>query len=76
MSKYAVYTSSRIYHLMMDEKRTKCGVNVFASNSDDHYPGYGASAAMIVESIPAGLRLCPHCSGERSEKGKRDGGKR
>ncbi len=75
MSKYAVYTSSRIYHLMMDEKRTKCGVNVHASNSDDHYQDYGGSPT-IVESIPAGLRLCPHCSGERSEKGKRDGGKR
>ncbi len=63
VNKYAVYTSSRIYHLMMDEKRTKCGVNVFASD----YQGDWA-VAKIVESIPEGLRLCQHCSDESSKK--------
>ncbi len=67
MSKYAVYDTARIYHLMRDEKHTKCGVYVSALNSDDRDQGYG-SASKIVESIPAGLRLCRHCSGESSMK--------
>jgi hypothetical protein len=66
MSEYAIYTGARIYHLMEDELHTKCGVNVFASNSD-HYQSYG-SPLKIVESIPEGLQLCPQCSHERSEK--------
>ncbi len=67
LSEYAIYTGARIYHLMKDEKHTKCGVNVFASNSDDHNQSYGSPLKM-VESIPEGLQLCPHCSNERSEK--------
>ncbi len=68
MSIYAVYSSSRIYHLMTDENHTKCGVSVFASSDQ------GARAvSKIVESIPDELRLCPHCSGERNEK---EGGKK
>ncbi len=61
MSKYAVYDAARIYHLMRDEKHTKCGVYVSASDFDDHY-----QSSKIVESIPDGLRLCQHCSGESS----------
>ena len=67
MSKYAVYGSSRIYHLMRDETHTKCGINVFASRSGSHYQG-GWSPLEMVESIPAGLRLCQHCSGENNRK--------
>ncbi len=67
MSEYAIYTGARIYHLMEDEGQTMCGVNVFASNSDDHRQGYG-SPLKIVESIPEGLQLCQHCSNERSGK--------
>ena len=67
MNKYAVYTSSRIYHLMRDEKSTKCGVQVFAARSEHHDHGYGSSLK-VVESIPEGLRLCPTCSGESSMK--------
>ncbi len=68
MSKYAVYASSRIYHLMIDENHTKCGVNVFASKNQGNW-----AVSKIVESIPAGLRLCQHCS---DESGKRKDGKR
>jgi hypothetical protein len=57
---------------MRDENHTKCGVYVSAPDSDTHNQGYG-SASKIVESIPEWLRLCQHCSGERSEK---EGGKR
>ena len=64
MSKYAVYDTARIYHLMRDEKHTKCGVYVSATDSDR---GHG-SPSKIVESIPDGLRLCQHCSGESSTK--------
>ena len=71
MSKYAVYDAARIYHLMRDEKRTECGVNVFASNYGDRHQGYGSPLKM-VESIPDGLRLCPYCS---DESGKQKGGK-
>ena len=67
MSKYAVYAASRIYHLMRDETHTKCGIHVYASNSGDHYQGGGA-VLKIVESVPAGLRLCQHCSGENNGK--------
>ncbi len=67
MSKYAVYDTARIYHLMRDEKHTKCGVYVSATDSEGHYQDYG-SASKIVENIPDGLRLCQHCSGESSTK--------
>lgn len=71
MNKYAVYTSSRIYHLMRDEKNTKCGVQVFTSDSDHHDHGYGSSL-QLMESIPDGLRLCQHCAGKSSlMKGKK-----
>ncbi len=68
MSKYAVYASSRIYHLMIDENRTKCGVNVFASNDQGDW-----AVSKVVESIPDGLRLCQHCS---DESGKRKDGRK
>lgn len=67
MSRYAVYTSSRIYHLMRDEKYTQCDIPVFESRAGDNYQRGGA-VLKIVESIPAGLRLCQHCSGESSTK--------
>jgi hypothetical protein len=67
VTKYAVYTTSRIYHLMRDEKSTKCGVQVFSASSDHHDHGYGSSLK-VVESIPEGLRLCQSCSGEGSMK--------
>ncbi len=67
VSKYAVYDTARIYHLMRDENHTKCGVYVSAPDSDTHDQGYG-SASKIIESIPDGLRLCQHCSGESSTK--------
>jgi len=67
VNKYAVYTSSRIYHLMRDEKSTKCGVQVFTANSAHRDHGYGSSLK-VVESIPDGLRLCQHCSGAGSLK--------
>ncbi len=54
MSGYAIYTGARIYHLIEDKGQTMCGVNVFASNSDDHHQGYG-SPLKIVGSIPEGL---------------------
>ncbi len=73
VSKYAVYDTARIYHLMRDENHTKCGVYVSALDSNNHDQGYGSPPSKIVESIPDGLRLCQHCSGERSEK---EGGKR
>ncbi len=63
MSKYAVYASSRIYHLMIDENHSKCGVNVFASNDQGDW-----AVSKIVGSIPAGLRLCQHCSVGSSKK--------
>lgn len=69
MSKYAVYVSSRIYHLMRDEKYTQCGIPVFESDSGGHYQRGGAMLK-IVESIPAGLRPCQYCSGESSVKKK------
>ncbi len=67
MSRYAVYASSRIYHLMTDENHTKCGVNVLASNDHGDW-----AVSKVVESIPAGLRLCQHCS---DGSGKKKGGK-
>lgn len=67
VSKYAVYASSRIYHLMRDEQHTRCGIPVFESNPGDHYRRGGA-VLEIVESAPAGLRLCPHCSDESNKK--------
>ena len=67
MNKYAVYTSSRIYHLMRDEKSTKCGVQVFTANSDHRDHGYGSSLK-VVESIPDGLRPCQQCLGESRRK--------
>jgi hypothetical protein len=60
-------SGARIYHLIEDKGQTMCGVNVFASNSDDHHQGYG-SPLKIVGSIPEGLQLCQHCSKERSVK--------
>jgi len=53
---------------MIDENHTKCGVNVFASKDQGNW-----AVSKIVESIPAGLRLCQHCS---DESGKRKDGKR
>ena len=67
MNKYAVYDSSRIYHLMRDEKHTTCGVRIFGSHSDDDYRG-GESPSRIVDSVPDGLRLCPHCADESGVK--------
>lgn len=67
MSKYAVYDASRIYHLMRDERHTDCGVRVFGSHADDDYRN-DQSPSRIVDSIPDGLRLCPHCSDQRSAK--------
>ena len=64
MSKYAVYASSRIYHPMRDQEHTECGVYV---NSGGHSQGPWA-VLQIVESIPAGLRLCQHCADESSKK--------
>lgn len=72
VSKYAVYTTARIYHPMRDEKHTVCGIPVFESNSGIHYQSGGAMLK-IVESIPEGLQLCPHCAAEGSLK---KGGKR
>lgn len=73
MSKYAVYASSRIYHTMLDEQHTSCGVQVFASTaSKSSSNGSNAqgdwSVLKIMESIPEGLRLCQHCSGESVKK--------
>ncbi len=65
VSKYAVYDTARIYHLMRDENHTKCGVYVSALDSDR---GYESPPSKIVESNPDGLRLCQHCSGESSMK--------
>jgi hypothetical protein len=67
VSKYAVYDASRIYHLMRDEKHTNCGVRVYGSHADDDYRGE-QSPSRIVDSIPDGLRLCPHCADESSVK--------
>jgi hypothetical protein len=67
VNKYAVYTGARIYHLMRDEKSTKCGVRVFTSDSAHRDPGYGSSL-QVVESIPDGLRPCQHCLGVSSLK--------
>lgn len=67
VSKYAVYTGSRIYHAMIDEDHTKCGVHVFASSPAGHSQD-DWSLLKIVGSVPAGLRFCPHCSGENSIK--------
>lgn len=67
MSKYAVYASSKIYHLMRDGRQTKCGVQVFTSNSEYQDHGYGSSLKLL-ESVPEGLRLCQLCSGEGGVK--------
>ncbi len=72
MSKYAVYDASRIYHLMRDEKHTNCGVRVYGSHGGDDYRGE-QSPSRIVDSIPDGLRLCPHCA---DESGVKKGGKK
>jgi hypothetical protein len=71
VSKYAVYASSRIYHTMLDEQHTSCGVQVFASTASKSSGGQAQgdwSVLKIMESIPEGLRLCPHCSGESVKK--------
>jgi hypothetical protein len=70
VSKYAVYASARIYHTMVDAQHTSCGVQVFtstASNTGGDARGDWA-VLKIVENIPEGLRLCPHCSGQNNKK--------
>ncbi|MBA3767178.1 MAG: hypothetical protein H0W99_09365 [Acidobacteria bacterium] len=67
MSKYAVYDSSRVYHFMRDELHTKCGVRVFAAKSGGHFQ-CSQQVMKIVESVPAELQLCRHCSGENVMK--------
>ncbi len=52
---------------MRDEKHTCCGVRVFGSHADDDYRE-DQSPSRIVDSIPDGLRLCPHCADESSVK--------
>ena len=52
---------------MRDEKHTYCGVRVFGSHVDDDYRG-NQSPSRIVNSIPDGLRLCPHCADDSSVK--------
>ena len=49
---------------MRDQEHTECGVYV---NSGGHSQGPWA-VLQIVESIPAGLRLCQHCADESSKK--------
>jgi hypothetical protein len=52
---------------MRDEKHTNCGVRVYGSHGDDEYRDE-QSPSRIVDSIPDGLRLCPHCADESSVK--------
>jgi hypothetical protein len=71
VSKYAVYASSRIYHTMLDEQHTSCGVQVFASTASNTGGGQAQndwSVLKIMESVPEGLRLCQHCSVESVKK--------
>ena len=56
---------------MVDEQHTSCGVQVFAptaSNRGGGQPERDWSVLKIMDSIPEGLRLCQHCSGENVKK--------